>query len=284
MNMSSGFTLIELSIVLVIIGLIAGGILTGQDLIKSAEIRATISQIEKYNTASYTFRYKYNGLPGDILASTASSFGLAATTAGGVGLGDGNGLIQDPNGTNTPVGEIVLFWRQLSDAGLVDGSFGKDLTVSTAQAPNSIVPGNDFPAAKTGRGSYIIVGSDNGMNYFGILGLINGATGGPAGTANYYPIRTPSLTGIEAYNIDKKIDDGMPLYGTVQARGYGSGDILAVLNGFSNLPYWTATASAPACIIGGTWPLGPNYSMVFYNLTVGSGGNIPNCSLRFQFN
>ena len=71
-----GFTLIELSIVLVIIGLIVGGVLTGQDLIKAAEIRATVGQYEKYNTAVNTFRTKYNGIPGDLLTSSAQAFGL----------------------------------------------------------------------------------------------------------------------------------------------------------------------------------------------------------------
>src|SRR3982751_930235 len=76
-----GFTLIELSIVLVIIGLIVGGVLVGQDLIRAAEVRATISQIEKYNTAVNTFRGKYNALPGDLNASTATAFGFLARGA-----------------------------------------------------------------------------------------------------------------------------------------------------------------------------------------------------------
>src|ERR1700678_1068516 len=72
----SGFTLIELSIVLVIIGLIIGGILTGQDLIKAAEARAQISQIEKYQTAVNAFYNKYGYLPGDIPNPYASQFGF----------------------------------------------------------------------------------------------------------------------------------------------------------------------------------------------------------------
>src|SRR5471030_1667850 len=96
-----GFTLIELSIVLVIIGLIVGGVLVGQDLIRAAEVRATIAQIEKYNTAVNTFRGKYNALPGDMNASTATAFGFSPrATAGTAGLGDGNGVIEGlgPNG------------------------------------------------------------------------------------------------------------------------------------------------------------------------------------------
>src|SRR3954468_21990802 len=89
-----GFTLIELSIVLVIIGLIVGGVLVGQDLIRAAEIRATVGQYEKYNTAINTFRSKYNGLPGDIVGPGA--FGLYSTSMDGsaAGLGDGNGLVE----------------------------------------------------------------------------------------------------------------------------------------------------------------------------------------------
>lgn len=278
----AGFTLVELAIVLVIIGLIIGGVLAGQSLIKAAELRALITQIGNYNTAVNTFRLKYNAMPGDMRPADAARFGLAAS-AGGTGLGDSNRLIQDPAGTNTPIGEILLFWRHLSEAELINGSYGQDITVSTAQAPGTIVVENDFPPAKSGSGS-VIVGSDAGKNYFGLLGLSNGATGGAVGVANYYPIRTPSISGLDAYNIDQKMDDGRPLLGRVQARGYGGGDILAVLNGTTNFPHWTATATAPACVIGASWPIPPtDFPLVTYNLDASNGGTTPNCSMRFQF-
>jgi prepilin-type N-terminal cleavage/methylation domain-containing protein len=62
---TAAFTLIEMSIVLVIIGLIVGGVLVGQSLISAAAVRAQISQIERYQTAVNAFRDKYSGLPGD---------------------------------------------------------------------------------------------------------------------------------------------------------------------------------------------------------------------------
>ena len=82
-----GFTLIELSLVLVIVGLIIGGVVVGRDLIHSAEIRATISQIEKYNTAVNTFRTKYNCLPGDCPAAQAQQLGIYSMTIGPAGYG-----------------------------------------------------------------------------------------------------------------------------------------------------------------------------------------------------
>ncbi len=102
-----GFTLIELSIVIVIIGLIVGGVMVGRDLIASAGIRSQISQIEKFNAAVNTFRTKYSGIPGDLKYTEASGFGLYAITYGSyigyLGYGDGNGILHKANGaTNVP--------------------------------------------------------------------------------------------------------------------------------------------------------------------------------------
>src|ERR1700722_13172793 len=96
---TNGFTLIELSIVLVIIGLIVGGVLVGQDLIKAAEVRAQISQIESYNTAVNTFRGKYSKIPGDMNVPPAEQFGFTDNgCAGTAGQRDGNGLIDGEDG------------------------------------------------------------------------------------------------------------------------------------------------------------------------------------------
>ena len=76
MHTRSGFTLIELSIVLVIIGLIAGGVLVGRDLISAVAVRGEVSQLEGLDTAVNTFKMKYNALPGDISKTDAASFGM----------------------------------------------------------------------------------------------------------------------------------------------------------------------------------------------------------------
>lgn len=80
---------------LVIVGLVVGGVLVGRDLISAAEVRAQITQIEKFNQAVNTFYGKYQALPGDMNGPTAAQYGFAAGTncTGGIGGRDGNGLI-----------------------------------------------------------------------------------------------------------------------------------------------------------------------------------------------
>ena len=118
-----GFTLIEASVVMIIVGLMLGGVVVGQDLIRSATVRAALSEIEEYQVAVNTFTQKYESLPGDINFDEASAFGFAARS-GEVGHGDGNGLIEGCGSGETVAGcETVLFWADMSLAGLISGDF-----------------------------------------------------------------------------------------------------------------------------------------------------------------
>ncbi len=134
-----GFTLIELSIVLVIIGLLVGGVLVGKALIEAAFMHAQISQIESYNTAANTFKTKYNALPGDIDAAKASQFGLAVRI-GGAGHGDNNGLLEGGAAEDMRnAGENALFWNDLSTANLLGTSYvGIDCYYTGAPIPYCI--------------------------------------------------------------------------------------------------------------------------------------------------
>ena len=122
---SGGFTLIEMSMVLVIIALIIGGILTGQEMIRAGEVRATLSQMDKYSAAAFAFKAKYNCVPGD--CAKAVAFGLGQ--AGGPGdNGDGNGQVYSfpwviAGGQETLQKEFLNFWYHLSKAGLIEGTF-----------------------------------------------------------------------------------------------------------------------------------------------------------------
>ena len=267
-----GFTLIELSIVLVIIGLIVGGILVGQDLIKAAEIRATVGQVEKYNSAVNTFRTKYNALPGDIVSAQAVAFGLFAETtlAGTAGHMDGNGLIEGGGaGATVGLGETLEFWRHLSDANLVDGSLGSNATdsliVQTTGAVTATVnsPSRSFPPTKTTPTNSFIVYSNLGINYFQILPVATiPATG-------IYTYSSVGLTPIQAYNMDIKLDDGLPQTGIVQARA------ITNVNG---------AATSAAASTANTCDLGSGAATDTYNRVPATGGNDGSCSLRFRFN
>ncbi len=79
---------------LVIIGLIVGGVLVGQDLIKAAQLRAAVTQFSTLDMAANSFHSKYNGLPGDYSNPAAIIAAVSNNSATTLGEGDGNGLIQ----------------------------------------------------------------------------------------------------------------------------------------------------------------------------------------------
>ncbi len=129
----SGFTLIELSIVLVIIGLIIGGVLVGRDLIASSEIRAQIKQIEEFKTATNAFKAKYGYLPGDIPPTETAQLGFFTFTGAYAGstiyqavccswgyryysFGNNDGQISRT--------EQYVFWEHLSEAKMIPGEYG----------------------------------------------------------------------------------------------------------------------------------------------------------------
>ncbi|MEQ9444354.1 MAG: prepilin-type N-terminal cleavage/methylation domain-containing protein, partial [Rhodospirillaceae bacterium] len=113
-----GFTLIEMSIVLVIIGLIIGGILKGQEIIESSRQKNVITQIDAVRSAVNTFADKYNALPGD--------YGSAATRiSGNLVDGDDSGIIGEVIGdleTAPADAEQDDFFNHLSGAELLSGT------------------------------------------------------------------------------------------------------------------------------------------------------------------
>jgi type II secretory pathway pseudopilin PulG len=221
-----GFTLVEMATVLVIIGLVIGGILVGRDLIKAAEIRSQISQIERYKSAVATFRTKYNGLPGDLKSADAAALGFFAR-AGGIGDGDGNGIVEGKGGqpnSNIFGGETVFFWTDLSAANLIDST----VRYSTdAVLPDGTKLSCCFPQAKFGNGSYIMaftsgnLGANNFAAYNPPQRSIVFQIGNPTSITSGSINASPSITVAQAYSIDTKMDDGIPLTGNVVSAYYG---------------------------------------------------------------
>lgn len=201
----SGFTLVELSIVLVIIGLIVASVLVGQDLVRAAELRATVTQYEQYQAAVKTFKGKYNGLPGDITGNT--SYGWGAGDGDASGLLDAGACTGGPPCTNNGLhDENSYFWNNLgaSGAALISGTYG-GAAVTTANIAS------ELPVAKAGN--YWGVYGSSGVNYY-LLGVVSPS-------ANYEFDTSNTLLPIDAKSIDAKIDDGRPGRGVVQAFGTG---------------------------------------------------------------
>lgn len=214
---SKGFTLIELSIVLIIIGLVVGGILTGRDLIRQSEIRSIITDISLYKTAALTFQSKYDCIPGDCAKATVF-FGTAVACpspdATGTCNGNGDGKVSREPWITGEYAETLLFWNHLALAGLIPGSY---TGIPGGGGPWQHVPGVNCPSTKVGINSgvgtwWMDGGFSDGNNFLGNylnileVGMINTA-------APDNPIFTPA----EAYSIDQKVDDGIPSTGVVHA-------------------------------------------------------------------
>ncbi len=221
MKSTHGFSLVELSIVLVILGLLTGGILSGQSLIRAAELRSVSTELAQYHAAIKTFQDKYFAIPGDFKDATkfwgkdnaacTGDTGTAATPGTCNGNGDGNIAAAASAGAT---GERHQFWKQLALAGLIEGSYS-GLSGSTTHHVSAAV---NAPKSKIGNGAWGLHSSFTGggdteqyavvyNNYF-ILG---------AATTNNLPY-APLLKPEEAWNIDTKVDDGRPAYGKIIAR------------------------------------------------------------------
>ncbi|MBA4274665.1 MAG: hypothetical protein C0436_03320 [Alphaproteobacteria bacterium] len=216
--MRQAFSLVELSIVLVILGLLTGGILAGQSLIRAAELRSVTTDMQKYSTALMSFRDKYFALPGD-MTNAQSFWGVAhatpatcATTSSSTPLtcnGDGNGQISFATGAN----EIFRAWQHLANAGLIEGSY-TGIEGSTG-AGYHVVPGTNAPRIKLSNGGVGIMHlgtiASDANNFDGTYGniFVYGAAHPSQMPGN--PLFKPE----EAWNIDTKIDDGKPAFGNV---------------------------------------------------------------------
>ncbi|MFT3786016.1 MAG: prepilin-type N-terminal cleavage/methylation domain-containing protein [Tepidisphaeraceae bacterium] len=274
----AGFTLIEMSIVLVIIGLIVGGVLAGQELINLAKIRKQVSQIEEYKTAIVTFKLKYNCLPGD--CSNAVQFGFQPRGSA-PGEGDGNNLIESNNsgsgGGDDRQGESLVFWvdlsaAQLIPAGLSIGTFSTDIRMMT---PETLYP----RGALNGR-TFLFAWSTEGINRLSIHGTGYYIAGT---TRNDHTVVTP----FQALSMDTKTDDGLPMTGrtTILVAG-GPWQYWAINDDSStwNRSYWFDTSAALAgsltTCVDNNGVAGPN--LLRYSTSQGNG-TAPTCSLSFQF-
>ncbi len=116
-RVQTGFTLIEIAVVLVIIGLLLGGVLKGQELINSAKVKNLATDFRNIPLFIYTYQDRYRALPGDDANANTHVIGTNAT-----GAKTGNGLIDGAWNDNTTASESFVFWQHIRLAGLLTGS------------------------------------------------------------------------------------------------------------------------------------------------------------------
>jgi prepilin-type N-terminal cleavage/methylation domain-containing protein len=219
MQKNHGFTLVELSIVLVIIGLLAGGILIGRDLILAAEIRKQVQQIRDYEVAVNTFKLKYNCFPGD--CGTASNFWQDAIDGNGNGrIENNNGQTYDqsPNALWSISYEVTEFFSQMIKAGLLSpaqvqtGTVVEGLPSLVLNSRAGFFPNNSdsFTTLPNGRNP-VMTDYKRGNNLLWFVAC--NFQGTPPDDMKFWDDRCGVLTQPEAEAMDRKIDDGSPLSG-----------------------------------------------------------------------
>ena len=177
-----GFTLVEMAIVLVIIGLILGGVLKGQQLIYNAKIKRAISQIKEMQAAFYTYYDKYGAFPGDDPAASSKWTGAPN--------GDGDGLVE--GGYCSAAGEESCnVWRHLRFANIITGD-------ASLTDPASLLPKHVFG---------------------GYLDMFTGtySVGGDNRSGLWITLRNLEAEAAEA--IDRALDDGMCNSGSIGRHG-----------------------------------------------------------------
>ena len=181
----SGFTLIEIAIVLVIIGLLLGGVLKGQELINTARVRALNSSVDGVTAAWFSFQDRYRGYPGDY-SQASVNLGGAPTS------GDGDGTVD----TNA---ERANVWVHLQAAGYITGNFDAVAANTPAdqyQCPLTTCPDNGF-----GVGMVVSFGEE-------IRAVVN---------VNAHELISGHGIPVEVLaELDRKVDDGLPTSGAMQ--------------------------------------------------------------------
>jgi len=212
----AGFTLVELAVVMIIIGLLIGGVLKGQELIANAQVTSTVSQVKGIDAATTTFRDMYDAMPGDMPNPTVRLAQCPAATDCAT-AGNGNRRVDNavPAGLTfnaAPTGEQIGFWAHLNAADLLSG----------VDPQGNDVWGDRYPEAEIGGGFHVgFNGGTGALNTATIA--INGQRSGhylalhvtPGAAVNAAGFLTPN----QAFRIDSKLDDGAPLTGSVLAAG-----------------------------------------------------------------
>jgi prepilin-type N-terminal cleavage/methylation domain-containing protein len=192
-SQQSGFTLVEIAIVLVIIGLLLGGILKGQELINSAKVKNLANDFRVIPTYIYAYQDKFKSLPGDDSQAAGHVTGAsnATTPAGKIG----NGVIDGLWNSGTQTDESYLFWQHVRLANLASGP--------TAVTDTQYIPKN-------------ALGGDIGINS-AVSGQLQ-----VAGMSGTYQVCSRGILGKFVKQLDVQMDDGQPCTGSLRAVADGA--------------------------------------------------------------
>ena len=204
----TGFTLVEIAIVLVIIGLLLGGILKGQEMITQAKIKNVIADFSGISAAYYGYQGRYRAIPGDDPNAATRWAGAATATLAGNGVVSGTYNNACPAVLVAASPETCLWWDHLRRAGFVAGSGG-------AQPFNAVT---GLLGVQTGDGSGAGTALGTAPNVGGFAGLI---------------VCSANLPDKIAIAVDTQMDDSTLITGTVrgQLQAAPNPDILAVAAG-----------------------------------------------------
>lgn len=196
----TGFTLVEISIVLVIIGLLIGGVLKGQELINSAKVKNLAQDFRNIQTIIYAYQDKFRALPGDDIRAAfhVCPSGTPACTANGNADGIIGGAWDDVATANT---ESIHFWQHIRFANLASGP--------TDTASDSFLPSNSMG---------------------GRIGIQSAGTAAPLGVTGSYAICSAGIPGKLIRQLDSALDDGDPSTGSVRAGTASTGTATSAAN------------------------------------------------------
>lgn len=218
-NHLRAFTLIELSVVLIVIALIVGGVITASSLGDNAKLQAMMAEKEELEAAINQFSEKYNALPGDMYNATshwavAGSCPWDNAASSTVCNGNGNGKIAAVIATDGY--ESHQAWRQLSVAGFIDGEFnaGYESSGAVTVTPGLRVPESAYNDAVGWHVYFVGNKSGDGTffdgNYGHVLYLGGGSYAATAATKG-------GLAAEHMLALDKKYDDGLPAKGKIRS-------------------------------------------------------------------